>query len=720
MNTDPFSKARSPSMAEIRHINPIRDQMPASSGSQEIRLGQILSTVWQGKWWLMLSMLTTIGLAIAWLTLVAVPLFTATSVVVLQNRNEQVLDFDSVLSGIGSDQSSINTEVEVLRARSLVEKLVVEMNLEADPEFNEVLRPEHPWQPKVLIRETKAFLGLSTDEPPPSARKIRDNTIDEVLDALTIGNVRRSFVFRITAATEDPDKSARMADTLADLYINDQVSTKFTANERATAWLAEQIGELEVELELAENAVKAFDASSNLISPEALTLRARQLKDFRDRRASLVTQRDSLVEQASDLIRAQETGNPAVVVQTALDEQLGQLFNDLANGGPEARLAFDGYVKSLIDKIQFERGRVNEQIVILQTSISALEREVEAQSEELVQLNQLERVANANRLVYEYFLGRQKEISAQRGIQQADSRRLSRAVVPDRPASPRKALVLVLAAALGLIIGVVLLVIREMRNSAFRTGEDLEAATGVPVMGEIIRAPTSNRRRLLKLFANSPNSAMVEAVRNLRTSVLLSQPDDPPQVIMLTSSVPGEGKTTQSLGLAHSLATMDKRVLMIEGDIRRQTLREYFKTRDKRGLLSAVTNPEDLPEITHQSDALGIDVILGEDSTVNAADFFNAAPFKDFIERMRSRYDFVIIDTPPVLVVPDARVIGQAADMRLFVVHWNTTPRWQIRKGLHAFQTINAPINGLILSQVNQRSMRQYGYASDTKGYYSG
>ena len=719
MNTDSFSQVRSAKMAEIQHIHPIRDQEQASGKPQDINFSQILGTVWRGKWWLFLSMMITVSLAVIWLTQVAVPLYTATSVVMLQNRNEQVVDFESVLSGIGSDQNSVNTEVEVFKARGLVERLVEQLGLEKDPEFNETLRLEHPWQLSVLIRDAKKALGLYTPAPPPSARKIRDDTIDEVLNALTINNVRRSFVFRITAATEEPEKSTLIADKLANLYINDQIDAKFTANERATTWLAEQIGELEVELETSENAVKAFDASSNLISPETLTLRSRQLKDFRDRQSALTAQSDILARRLEKMLQAREADDPVLLIQLTQDEQLGRLFNALTSGGAGSQRAFEARLQVLIQDLQIELSRIGEQIRILQTSITTLEAEVGAQSEELIKLNQLERVANANRLVYEYFLSRQKEISAQRGVQQADSRLLSRAVVPDSPASPRKALVVVLAAILGILIGVVLLVIRELRNSAFRTSEDLEAATGVPVMGEITSAPTTNRRRLLKLLATKPNSALVEAIRNLRTTILLSQMDEPPQVIMLTSSVPGEGKTTQSLGLSQNLASMGKKVLMIEGDIRRQTLREYFSTDHTRGLLSAVTHPEDVSDIIFHSDILGVDVILGEGSKTNAADFFGAAPFRDFLERMRDRYDFIIIDTPPVLAVPDARVIAKVADLSLFVVHWNTTPRWQVRKGLHAFQMINAPINGLVLSQVNQRSMRQYGYVSDTKGYYS-
>jgi len=337
----------------------------------------------------------------------------------------------------------------------------------------------------------------------------------------------------------------------------------------------------------------------------------------------------------------------------------------------------------------------------------------------LIQLQQLTREAEAIRLLYEYFLTRLKETSAQQGIQQADSRILSNAVVPNIPASPRKSLILAMSGILGLMIGVGLVLLREARNSGFRTARDLEVHTGYTVMGQIPMIPARTRKKILKYLHSKPTSAAAESVRNLRTSVLLSNVDNPPKVILSTSSVPGEGKTTNSLALAHNLVGLGKSVLLIEGDIRRRTFSEYFDDLPEKGLVAALAGDQTLQESLHYSVELGADILIGEKTSVNAADLFSSDKFKALIKTVRAQYDVVIIDSPPVLVVPDARILAQVSDAVLFSVHWDKTTRHQVDEALRLFHNSNQRITGLVLSQINAKQMKKYGYGG-RYGAYSG
>ena len=715
MNTDPFAAVRGAPASAL----PVSD--PYKTRRNEMDLFQLLAMLWRGKWWIILTAIITMIASITYFTQVAIPKYTASSLVALQSRNEQVVDFENVLSGLSGDQASINTEVEVLRARGLLDKLVERLNLEADPEFNKTLREQTIWSVAGMVRAIKELVvGPLPEQAPPNARKIRDDTTDEVLKRLQISNVRRSFAFRIIVTTEGPEKSALIADSLAEIYIAEQIATKFQANERATSWLADQLTQLETELDASENAVKEFNTLTDLVSPEALAVRNRQLKDFRDLYSDLTVQKLEKGQRVTELQAARETGSPTTMLQVAQDTELGRLFNTLNNDGSAARASFDKRYEEIVSTVQAEQIRADAQLSAIDKSISDLEAEVTRQSTELLRLRQLERVANANRLVYEYFLSREKEILAQRGVHQADSRLLSRAVVPEKPSSPRAVLLTAIAGLIGALIASALVLLREMRNSAFKTPEDLEITTGLPVMGEIVKAPHSKRRRIIEYIANKPTSALVETVRNLRTSILLSSADEPPQIIMLTSSLPGEGKTTQSLALAQNLSSMKKRVLMIDGDIRRRTSREYFGATEERGLFSVVGGKAELKDVVYQSDLLGIDVLFCEESKDDAAEFFSSAAYHNFLTKIRAEYDFVIIDTPPVLAVPDARVIGQSVDVTLYVVHWDATPRRQVQQGLRSFATVNVPISGLILNQIDTRRMRGYGqgYGYRAEGYY--
>ena len=698
-----------------------KDSIPAiqavdlTNKSDEFDLLKLLGVLWRGKWLALACMVLGIIAGGIYAFGLVTPQYSSSATVALDNRDSKVVDFDSVVSGLSADKATVNTEVEVLRARILIGKLVDRENLLADPEFNEQLRPEKRWTPGAILRR----LGLKDPPREKSPKEIKDQAVDAVLEAVSIANVRDSYVFRIYVRTEDPQKSARLADRLAELYINDQLTTKFQATEQATQWLTDRVSELKIELEEAETRVKEYNSSIDLVGPGALAALNHQLKDIR---ARLVSSERGLARheaRITNMEAAKAKGDVLAMGSAAGDEALITAAGRAAGDG-DARAAFMARFDQLLAQAHVARNREADQAAAMKNSVMDIETRVEAQSADLVKLQQLEREAAASGLIYEYFLSRLKETSVQQGIQQADARILSYAVIAEAPSVPRTSMILGMAAVLGLFSGMGLTLVRELRQTGFRNAEDMERLTGVTVIGQIPQAPSGRRKRLLDYIIAKPTSALAEAVRNLRTSILLSDVDRPPKVIMLTSSVPGEGKTTQTIALAHNLAGLGKRVLIIEGDIRRRTFQEYFDIQGKRGLLSAVSGEAKAEDIVWRDDKLGVDILVGEESAVNAADFFSSETFSTFLTRLRKTYDVILIDTPPVLIVPDARVIAQHVDAVVYVVHWDRTPRAQVEQGLHAFATVNVPVTGLVLSQINPKGMKRYGeaYGNDGRNYY--
>ncbi len=236
---------------------------------------------------------------------------------------------------------------------------------------------------------------------------------------------------------------------------------------------------------------------------------------------------------------------------------------------------------------------------------------------------------------------------------------------------------------------------------------------------------TRNRREVLAALKDKPNSVFAEAVRNLRTSVLMANPDGEPQVILVTSSIPAEGKTTLSIALSRYFGTLEgKRVLLVEADIRRQTLRAYVADDAVHGvqLVDAVLGRAKLEGADLMDDDLGIEVLRGSGGEFNAADLFESRRFGDLIAELRTRYDHIIIDSPPVLAVPDARVLTRYADLTVFAVRWVYTTRTQVRQGLEMLNSIGRPADGVVLTQVDHRKMKSYGYGGQYgyDGYASG
>lgn len=705
-------------MSDIKTSGQILESEAFFSRNNEIDLSILLRTLWRGKIWIVLCAVIGFFLGGYYAFVVATPEYTASSVVMLESRQEQVLDLDSVVSGLSGDQATINTEVEVIRARGLLEKLVIRLDLTTDPEFNVRLRPTRKYSLKTVMTIVRdAIEGPPPPAPEPTERQILDSTIDQLRRVITVTNIRQSYVFRLTAVTKSAKKSALIANELAALYILDQLEVKFAATEQATSWLTERVAELQVSLEQSENAAKEFNTNTDLISVEALGALNRQIKDLRERQLGAMRTIAEVNQRIDALKMAQTVGDTDALVVLTEDRTLLRTRDLLHGGGSTAQTAFDARVTQIIDRAELDHARAMAQNTALLETIADLDVRIESQSNDLLELQQLRREAEASRLIYEYFLNRLKETSVQQGIQQADSRLLSSAVVPNVPSEPRKSLIVALSLLIGVFVGAAGVLAREMSQTGIRTAEELEKLTGRTVMGQIPMIPARRRKNVLQYLIEKPNSAAAEAVRNLRTSALLSNLDNPLKVIMSTSSLPGEGKTTQSLALAQNFAGLGKKVLLIEGDIRRRVFSQYFDIKEKRGLLSVLSGEAELQEVVTYSEDLRADVLIGEMSTTNAADVFSSKRFAEVLSEARELYDAIIIDTPPVLVVPDARVIGQSVDAILYTVKWDSTTRTQVREGLRMFETVNLKVTGLVLGQIDAKGMKRYGYGGEYGAY---
>ncbi|MEJ6401963.1 GumC family protein [Yoonia sp. 2307UL14-13] len=690
---------------KVSNINDARDD--------EIDLAELLRTLWRGKFKIVFATLVAILIGGYYAFVLAVPIYSASTAVALENRQAQIVDITDVISGLPSDQVSINTEVEVLKSRRLIEKLVLDMNLIADPEFNRTLRPEPLLSLTTIADMVRSLAGTQTETVPDTPESIQDGVIDEVLDVLSITNLRQSYVFVITARTENPVKSAQITDRLAELYIQDQIIIKFEKTEEATEWLSERVSVLQVELETAETALEEFSRSTDLISPEGLMALNRQLKDLRTRQNDLRAEIAETSLRIADLEAARSTNDLTAMTETARDPALSRLLGQGGNNDALFLLRYD----QLIDQTRQQNTRAQDQLVAITTSIQQLTRNIDTQASELVELQQYQREAEASRLIYEYFLARLKETSVQQGIQQAESRILSYAVIPQRPSAPRKPIVLILSTILGVMAGAAMVLWREYTQNTFRLAAELEQKTGYPVLGQVPAIASRRRKKVLKYLQDKPNSAAAEAIRNLRTSLLLSNLDNPPKVIMSTSSIPGEGKTTQSIALAQNLAGLGKKILLLEGDIRRRVFSDYFQIEEKPSFLKVLLEDVSLDDAVTHMPEFGIDVLMGEKSTSNAADIFSSDRFVQFLGKLRDRYDYVIIDTPPVLAVTDARIIARAVDAIIYTVKWDSTSHRQVLDGLRSLEQVNVRVSGLVLGQIHGRGMKRYGYGDSSESY---
>ncbi|MGG7565071.1 GumC family protein [Rhodovulum sp. DZ06] len=717
-------------------------QDPAPTGfmredTRDVEIGALVNALWRQK--LVIGAFAFVAMVLATAFVYAVtPLYRSSAVVMTETRQEEMIDLETVMAGIGTDYYARQAELEILRSRTLAERVVKALDLEALEFFNPTIIDRADQNPynlfnllfaamdlfKSTIRETVSDEALPTADDFDRDYWSLQRTIDSLLGTLEVQPVGETYVYSITISTDDPELSAEIANKYAELYILEQLEVKFEATQNATNWLSGRVAELKTALESAEAAREEFISSTPLISEEQLSGITRQVKELRERETGLKEDVVATRARAQELERLAAAGNYRAAADLVAAPRLIGLAADIEAAPAGARrdalvARFEAELVRQAERLTFEQDRATSQAAALRETIRDLEAQFERQSTDLVQLRQLEREAEASRLIYEYFLNRMKETSVQQGIQQADSRILSPAVIHLVPSYPKKSATVMLAGMLGVVLGSILVLVKEQLNKSFRTSEDLEKYTGLPALGMIPAAPVRSRRKLLEYGVNKPDSAMMEAIRNLRTGVLMANMDRAPQVVMLTSTLPKEGKTTSSILLSLNAAALGKSVLLIEGDLRRRTFPAYFEApRNQPGLLSVLAETESFENAVLRDQATGLDVLLGEDTRTNAADVFSSQKFRTFIDAMRHRYDMVVIDTPPVMAVPDARVIAPLADAIIYCVHWNQTHRDLVRQGLTSFSQIKIRVTGMALTQIDQKKMASYGYGG-YGAYYS-
>ena len=689
--------------------------------ADDLDIANILRLIWRGKLWIVLCAFLAATLAFYYATRVAVPMYPATVTLALDRQQQPVLgDIESIFSGGDLTPFTINTEFEILRSRDVVGRLVDEMNLIEDPEFNPYLR-----EPGGIARLRMSLTDWVPGDPPPDER-LRSRVIDTMINRIQTNSIRLSLAFTVRITTTDSERSAELANALAEIYIDRQISRKLDDAQRAILFLSQRTTELEASVEDLELDLARRVERSSVIDSQLLQAQNLQLRDLRTRiedagvRLATDTSLRSAIQAADDL--------EALV--TRLEVSRDTRFSGIIQRYRAGRLSEDATLLALQgvgDDMEDDIARTQSQLATLEASAEALASQLAVQANELIEITQLEREVEASQLLYQTFLTRLQEASIQQGLESADTTIISEAV-PRGASSPRVLFLIVMCFVLGALTGTAIVLLREWRFAGFRTSDEVRQHTGVSVFGSLPAMAVRGRKQVLKLLKSNPNSVFAEAVRNLRTSILMLNPDAEPKVILVTSSIPGEGKTTISISLARYLGSLEgRRVLLLEADIRRQTLRAYVDDTTPRGvkLLDVLLGKATLDGTDLMDPDLGVEVLMGSGGDINAADLFESRRFGDLITRLRETYDHIVIDSPPVLAVPDARVLSRYADATIFAVRWGHTSRTQVRQGLGMLESVGHAASGTVLTQVDQRKMKSYGYAGqygyegNSSGYYT-
>jgi capsular exopolysaccharide synthesis family protein len=672
-------------------------------------------------------------------TVTRAPTYTATASVVIQPRRTDVIKEETpVVSDLPTDSAALDTEALVLNSEDLMLRVVRRLNLQNDPEFNP---PPEPGRPPPVIPASQTPEQWATLR---AARRVQGNT-----------QVRRNgttYVIDVTFESIDPQKSARIANAIVEEYIASLVDSNVATTEEASVQLQSRLQQLQRELQANEAALQQYTVDNNLMSAAGATMAEQEVStlnqqiasaaaDLAERRARLQAAREQIARGSggADVAAVQEsvTVRDLRRSQAQLKVELAQMETRYGPLHPDVRKAKEQL--AVIDaQIETEIGRV----------ISSLEADVRASQQRYDSLlgsrNQataamgsnnrsrvtqyeLQRKVDASRAVYEAFLNRSKETTAQQGLHRPEVTIAARARTPSKPSSPNKPINYGLGLVFALIGGAGAVLLVETLDGTMRTSADVRSRLKVASLGSVPLMKRTSQRAIARMVIDKPFSSFAESFRSLKRSIWAATRDKPRKVIALTSAVPAEGKTLTTLCFGRSLAMGGARVLLIDADLRRRMLTAAFGVKPEYGLVEVLTGEVQVQRAIIKDDLSGAYLMPLSTAAPPEADIFDGPTFPALLQYLKDqmKFDAVVIDTAPVLAIADTRAIVEVADVTVLAVRWGKTPKHAARAALDLLQNAGAKVAGVCLTMVDLAKQAQLTYGDATsyhgafKKYYT-
>ncbi len=664
------------------------------------------------------------------------PRYAATSAVAVQTQRTQVVDIQDVVSDMAPDTATMETQASILRSNALTGKLVDRLKLDQDREFGSVARAAGSefslLDPSSWFGKEGARKGVI--DPLAQARE-RTRVIERVADAIDISVIPRSYVVEISAVSEDPEKAAEIANALADLYISDQIEAKYEATRRASGWLEERVAELREQAVAADRAVELYRAQHGLVGGTSGSVDSQQLSEVNSQLILARSERAAKEAQLSQVRQLVAGGGGSLETSGAildspliqrLREQESEVVRKLAElqatyGERHPRIInATAELRDLRSKIADEVRKIaastaNEVSVAraregaLSSSLAGLRGRVGASGQAEVRLRELQREADSTKTLYETFLSRYKETREQVDVQTADARIISQAEVPVGASYPRKSLSVGIALAAGLIAGAALAFALEKLDNTVRGADLVERIGGGSVL-TFVPIVSGKYDKPEDVIIDRPQSMVAESIRTLQGALSLIDVDKPPKVIMLTSSVPAEGKTFISTSLARVFAQSGKKVILVDADMRHPRLHVALDLGNEAGLVQVLSGKGQLADVIRKDSKSDVQVLTAGTGAPNPADLLRSQRMAQLLDLLREHYDIVIVDTPPFVPMTDSQNVARLVDAMLLVVRWGETPVPVVSNTLRQVRKLGVPFTGTILSQVDMDRHAQYGY----------
>jgi succinoglycan biosynthesis transport protein ExoP len=709
-----------------------------AAGVDVIDLRQYWGTISRNKWGIAglaaVVVATTVVLVSA-----MTPVYEATATLLIESEEANVVSIEEVYGIDSSQREYYQTQFEILSSRRLAERVIRGLGIRNHPEFD----PDNP--ENTSLRGTlMSYIPLLPPSAPASEDRKRQGVVANFRKKLTISPVRNTQLVNISFQSTDATLAPKVVNALGNAYIESHLEARLELTQKASGWLTERLSGMREKLEVGERKLREFQETENLVDVSGVqTLTAKELDEITRR---LVEARNaaSVAKSQYDAVRGSGSGygkhwealpgvlRDGLAQQLKGEEALAEnIFNEVKRRyGPKhpkyisANSKFtssEGAYRARVGQIvegfdeQYQQALADQRDV--EGALAASKDEIQDINRKTYELSQLQREVKTSRQLYDMFFQRFQETN-QTDFAAANARFVDLAVQPYVPVKPKKTLIVVLAGVLSVMAGVMLAFLRAGLDNTIRVAEQMEEKLGQSVLGVVpLVKKIATEEHVASLYFQKGRNLFAESIRSLRTSVVLAGLDKPHQVIVVTSSVPSEGKTTVSSNLALALGQME-RVLLIDADMRRPSLAtEYGLPKGTYGLAELVAGTAKLAECVHHQEKLGIDLITAGAVPPNPLDLLSSKRFEALLKSLREKYDRIIIDSAPTQAVSDSLVLSSKADALIYVVRSDSTPANIAANGLERLAKVNAPIIGAVLNQFDAEAVAKYGGYGGA-GYY--
>ncbi|MBP9217125.1 MAG: polysaccharide biosynthesis tyrosine autokinase [Agitococcus sp.] len=625
-----------------------------------------------------------IGLAIA-VTLATVfgvsamrPVYEASATLLIEQKQGKTLtSLDDVYGADVAGKEYLQTQFEILKSRELASRVVRELNIAQHPDYliKEQVDEKAWWQ----LIDWKSYLPTGHEQNPlPTEEEQFVKLVDEFMTHVTIEPIRQTQLVKINFESYDRILTATVANAMAKAYIESHMEARVTLTQNAADWLSTRLGALKANLEISEKKLQDYRESNNLVDGALNNNKTASVLGLTGEQLTQINQRVVQAQfKVAEISQRYGEKHPALI-QAQLELT-------------EAQKAFN----------------------------QAKEASIELSRKEF-RFQELQREVQTNRNLYDTFFTRIKQANDSLELETANARVIDKAVVPSLPFKPRKSLLIALALVLSLMFGAMLAFLLDYLDSTFKGAEDVEDKLGVSMLGMVPMVKQKKKESTALLFLDDNQKSYAEAMRTVRTSVVLSGIDKPHKTIMLTSSMPSEGKSTSAINLAVAIGQME-RVLLIDADLRKPTVAKVLNlpphSPGLSNLVAGTATQEDC--ILHMEDA-NIDVLTSGLIPPNPSELLSSHKFADLLRKFAQEYDRVIIDSPPTLLVSDALVMSKVVDAVVYVIRSDVTAHQVARTGVNRLLAAKAPIIGVILNKVNMKKASQYYGAYSSYYAYGG